>query len=79
LRPVIERVTGNRMQVIDSGTAVARRTHSVLDAEALFHPSLHASQDNGELRVLCSGDPVAFSKVASKILGYNIVAQQVEI
>jgi glutamate racemase len=67
------------MQVIDSGTAVARRTHSVLDTEALLHPSLSASQDNGQLRVLCSGDPVAFSKVASKILGYDVVAQQAEI
>lgn len=79
LRPIIECVTGNRTQVIDSGTAVAIRTHSVLETEALLHPSPADSQDNGELRVLCSGDPVAFSRVASKILGYDVVAQQAEI
>src|SRR5436309_796410 len=32
LRPVIERITNNRVQVIDSGAAIARRTHSVLQA-----------------------------------------------
>src|SRR3989440_7154634 len=42
LRPVIERITEHRVQIIDSGSAVARRTHSVLDAEALIrHANLH--------------------------------------
>ena len=36
LRPVIERITYHHVQVIDSGSAVARRTHSVLDTEALI-------------------------------------------
>src|SRR5438309_8404238 len=33
LRPVIERVAGNQVQIIDSGAAIARRTRAVLDAE----------------------------------------------
>ncbi|HVB61261.1 MAG TPA: glutamate racemase [Ktedonobacteraceae bacterium] len=76
LRPVIERVAGSRVQVIDSGAAVARRAHDVLDAEALLQPSNNGALAAGELRVWCSGDPAAFSAVASKILGYPVVAAQ---
>src|SRR5579859_1820244 len=39
LRPIIERITDHHVQVIDSGAAIARRTHSVLDAEALTRHS----------------------------------------
>jgi len=82
LRPVIERVTQHTVQIIDSGVAVARRTHVVLEAESLLAP---ASQNNtnssgsGKLDVWCSGDPTAFSEVASKILGYTVVAHQSQI
>ncbi len=76
LRPVIERITGNEVQIIDSGSAVARRTRSVLEAESMLHtPGLDGTR-RGELQVWCSGDPVAFSKVAGKILGYPVVARQ---
>ena len=76
LRPVIERVTHNEVQIIDSGVAVARRTRSVLEAESMLHtPGLNGARQ-GELHVWCSGDPTAFSKVASKILGYSVVARQ---
>lgn len=74
LRPVIERVAGPRVQVIDSGAAIARRTRYVLDTEGLIHP---ASKDNpceGGLVVWCSGDPLHFSTVASALLGYPITA-----
>jgi len=76
LRAVIERVAGNSVQVIDSGSAIARRTRSVLEAEALLHPANQNHAVSGELDVWCSGDPVAFSNVASKLLGYTVVAQQ---
>ena len=76
LRPVIERITGNEVQIIDSGTAVARRTRSVLEAESMLHPAGPDGAQRGELHVWCSGDPVAFSKVAGKILGYPVVACQ---
>lgn len=75
LRPVIEHITNHHVQVIDSGSAVARRTRSVLEAEALIrHADPHSS--SGELHLWCSGDPTAFSSVASKLLGYPVVAAQ---
>src|SRR6266566_1160964 len=52
LRPVIERIT--RVQVIDSGAAIARRTHSVLEAEALMRLVKPADTGTGELQVWCS-------------------------
>ena len=76
LRPVIERITGNEVQIIDSGSAIARRTRSVLEAESMLHPAGLDGAQCGELQVWCSGDPVAFSKVAGKILGYPVVACQ---
>jgi glutamate racemase len=75
LRPVIERITAHRVQVIDSGSAVARRTHSVLDAEMLIRHANSASA-NGELQLWCSGNSATFSAVASKILGYPVVVTQ---
>ena len=76
LRPIIERITDHHVQVIDSGAAIARRTHAVLDAEALIRRSSVEGHAQGELQVWCSGDPDAFSVVASKLLGYSIVAYQ---
>lgn len=76
LRPVIEHIAGNEVQIIDSGTAVARRTRSVLEAKSMLHPAGLDGAKCGELHVWCSGDPAAFSKVAGKILGYPVVACQ---
>src|SRR5438309_5387976 len=39
LRPVIERIATPQVQVIDSGSAIARRTHYVLDTEGMTHPN----------------------------------------
>ncbi len=74
LRPAIERVVGPQVLVIDSGTAIARRTHAVLDTEGLLHPT---SETEGQLRIWCSGDAAAFSSVASKILGYPVTASHI--
>jgi glutamate racemase len=76
LRPAIERLAGKRIQVIDSGTAIARRTYSILEGEDFLHPD---STPGGNLEVWCSGEPEAFSKVASKLLGYPVTAQQTVI
>ena len=75
LRPVIERVATRQVQVIDSGSAIARRTRYVLDAENLIQPNATA----GELQVWCTGDPEKFSGVASKILGYAVTTQQTNL
>lgn len=79
LRPVIERVTAHKIHIIDSGTAVARRTHYVLDAEGLIQPdnSSYAHMEN--LKVWCSGDADVFSNVANKLLGYSINAYQARL
>lgn len=74
LRTAIERVVGAQIQIIDSGTAIARRTHSVLDAEGLLHPS---RTERGTVQIWCSGDASSFENVASKILGYAVTANQV--
>jgi glutamate racemase len=78
LRPTIEQVVGKNIQVIDSGTAIARRTHAVLEAEGLTHP-YREEHEQGELAVFCSGDAEAFSDVASKILGYPVIARHIEL
>ncbi|MDQ2714678.1 MAG: glutamate racemase [Chloroflexota bacterium] len=74
MRAVIECVAGSQVQIIDSGVAIARRTQAVLDADDLIRPGDQAA--SGDLQVWCSDDPVAFSKVASKILSYPIIAHQ---
>ena len=73
LRSVIERVVGKHVQVIDSGAAIARRTRTVLDSEGLTCPS---SVAGAQLQVWCTGDPSSFSQVASKVLGYPVIAHQ---
>jgi glutamate racemase len=78
LRSIIERITHNTVQVIDSGSAIARRTHSVLDAEGLIR-HVHVNDTiRAELQAWCSGDPATFSTVAAKLLGYPVVACQAE-
>jgi glutamate racemase len=76
LRPAIEHVVGKQVRVIDSGAAIARRTRSILDTEALVHPK---NSEEGALQVWCSGDAASFSDVASKVLGYPIHANQVAL
>ena len=79
LRSLIERITHNQVQVIDSASAIARRTHSVLDTDGMIHPSSPDHTSGGNLSVWCTGDPEAFSKVSSKLLGYPVVAHQITI
>src|SRR5215469_1082139 len=74
LRPSIERVVGKRVQIIDSGAAIARRTYTVLDAEGLLHPSC---LDKGTVQIWSSGDASTFEYVASKVLGYPVTVNQI--
>jgi glutamate racemase len=76
LRPVIERVAGPKVQVIDSGQAIARRTRSVLQTEGLFAPATLLNNGAGELEIWSSGDSVAFSHIATHILGLPVQARQ---
>jgi glutamate racemase len=79
LRPVIERITAHQIHIIDSGSAVARRTHYVLDTEGLIQPTRSNPGLTGELQVWCSGNADVFSTVASKLLGYSVTAHQVRL
>lgn len=76
LRPVIERVCGAHVQIIDSGGAIARRTHYVLDTEGLIAPETQEGPREEQLAVWCSGNPEKFSYVASKLLGYPVSARR---
>ena len=76
LRPTIERVVGPHVRVIDSSAAIARRTHAILDVEGISRP-IYPIYEPGQVQVWCSGDASAFSEVASKLLGYPILARQV--
>lgn len=76
LRPVIERIAGPQVQIIDSGAAIARRTHYVLDTEDLIAPATPAAPYEERLAVWSSGSPEKFSYVASKLLGYPVLARQ---
>ena len=78
MRSAIEHVAGKRVLVIDSGAAVARRTHAVLDTESLVR-TVDAPESRGTLKVWCSGNEEAFSDVASKVLGYSVVAHHVSL
>ncbi len=77
LRPAIERVAGHQVKVIDSAFAVAQRTRSLLDSKTLARP-LKPGHSTGGLQLWCSGDPARFSEVASKLLGYPVLAHQAE-
>jgi glutamate racemase len=79
LRPVIERVATRQVQIIDSGSAIARRTRYVLDTENLIYPNTGSAAAPGELRLWCSGDPEKFSAISSRLLGYNVTAQQTHL
>jgi len=74
LRPAIERIVGKNIQVIDSGAAIARRTHSILEAEGIMHPT---NTYRGKLQVWCSGNPQIFSRIASSLLDCSIIAHQI--
>jgi len=79
LRPVVERVATRQVQIIDSSSAIARRTRYVLDTENLIYPNTGSAAAPGELRLWCSGDPEKFSAISSKLLGYNVTAQQTHL
>lgn len=78
LRAVIERIAGPKVQVIDSGQAIARRTRAVLQAQSMLAPGTLLDRGGGQLEIWCSGDPDAFSSVATTILGQPVQARQVE-
>ncbi len=78
LRSTIARVVGEQVQIIDSSSAIARRTHAILEAEGALHP-FNGRSRQGDLQVWCSGNAQSFSDVASAILGYPVTASQAQL
>jgi glutamate racemase len=76
LRPVIERIAGPKVQVIDSGQAIARRACLILQNEGMLSPATLLQNGEGSLEIWCSGDPTTFSPVATHILGMPVSARQ---
>ncbi|GCE05466.1 glutamate racemase [Dictyobacter aurantiacus] len=73
LRPAIAQVMGKQVQIIDSGSAIARRAHAILDTDGLARP-LNGLE--GSTSIWCSGDAEEFSRVASTVLGYPVQARR---
>lgn len=73
LRPVIQRVAGQDVRIIDSSAAIARRAHSILEDGQLLRSAHPAEQT---MHIWCSGDPAAFSLVASVLLGEQVNVRQ---
>ncbi len=79
LRPAIERVVGPDVQVIDSGSAIARRTKTVLESANLLRAADTQPDAQSRLQVWCSGDPASFGEIASKLLGYPVIAHHASL
>lgn len=71
LRPAIEQALPN-VPILDSGSAVARQVVRVLTA----NQKLPDQSKAGSVTYLCSGDPAAFSRVASLLLGEPVTARR---
>ncbi|GCE47425.1 glutamate racemase [Thermosporothrix hazakensis] len=74
LRLAIEKIVGENVQVIDSGSAIARRTQWVLETEELLRPA--EQEERGTVQLWSSGDATAFQRTASVILGYPVTVTQ---
>lgn len=70
LRPLIERVAGPEVTVLDPAEAVARQVQRVLAERGLLGDSGHAGRE----LFYTSGDPREFARVASQLLNQDVVA-----
>jgi glutamate racemase len=65
LRPLIHRLYGASLLVLDSGAGVAQRTVQVLRERALLTPA----STPGSLRVYTTGDPTTVAPIVARLLG----------
>lgn len=71
LRPALQALLGPDVTLLDTGEAVARRSASLLDREAL-----RSDADRpGTLDWLTSGDPATMATVGSRLWGAPVIAQ----
>jgi len=77
LRAEIERLVGSGVLVVDSGPAIARRTHAVLAERGLSRDA--GVGERGTLSVLTSGDAVRIGALADRLLGLDATAVALQI
>jgi glutamate racemase len=79
LRPAIERVVGPDVQVIDSGSAIARRTRTILESANLLRAADTQPGFQGTLQVWSSGDAESFGEIATRLFGYPVIARHASL
>ncbi len=68
LTPLIEKIAGRRVSILDPSDAVARQAARVLRERGL----LNSHPGEGRCTYYTSGDPSAFSRVLEKLLGEKV-------
>ena len=63
--PVIQRLVGESVRVIDPAPAIARQTHNVLERSNLLNQDIKP----GEIRFFTSADPPRFQTAVGKLIG----------
>ncbi len=71
LRPLLAKIVGDKMQLIDSGEAVARQTRRVLEQANLLNPQTKT----GGISFYTSGDPTKVGPVIARLLGYDTIPE----
>lgn len=74
-RPLIQRIVGDGVAVIDTGLPVARQVWRLLDTHDL-HSRPRAA---GRVTLLTSGEPERLSSVIERLTGERLAAQRVEL
>lgn len=72
--PLIERIVGPHIQVIDTGPAVARQVERLLDEHAIAN---HA--DSGSVRFFTSGEPAAQQRLLETLWGSPLQVERLDI
>jgi glutamate racemase len=74
LRPLIERLVGPKVSVIDTGEAIARRLQSLLEQESLLNPSVGSPSE----RYFSTAANEVQSQLFSGLLGRVVVVEQLQ-
>lgn len=75
LKKYISKILGPKVELIDSGKAIAKQTKTLL----LKHQMKNKDKKRGETLYFTTGDPKKFSPVASKLLKSKVRAKEVKI
>lgn len=73
LKADIKKRLGPKVKIVDSGQAIAKRVKYLLTKKG------ELAQKKGQDLFFTTGDPKEFSRVASVLLGTNIISKKVEI